>query len=161
VTRRLKNLGFLALSSLIAVGCASLGTFQIPELSLVDLQMVDATLFETTLQARLRIANPNPEPVTFDGATFKLNLEGIKVARGASSESVTIARLDTELIDVTFHLNNAAVVFSLRDVLQQEDLSYALRGRLFVQRPFGVRKLKVRRDGRLTLPRQQPAENNG
>lgn len=147
---------FLALASalLLSGGCSSLGTLRTPELTLVDLQLVDATLFETTLQASLRIANPNPEPISLDGATFKLGLEGVKVARGVTSQSVIVPRLATEVVGVTFHLSNAALVFSLRDVLQRESLNYRLRGRLYVQGALGTRKIKVARDGQLTLPRR-------
>lgn len=49
----------LALTVLLS-GCASLGGLEAPELTLVQVTPVEATVFETTLAVRLRVANPQP-----------------------------------------------------------------------------------------------------
>ena len=139
----------VAVSVLSLTGCASLGTLDSPELTLVNLQLMDATLFETTLDVQLRIANPNPEPITFDGAKFKLTLEDRKVGRGLSPETVTIPRLGTQVVTIPFHVNNATLLLRLKEILDTRSVTYGVQGTLYLDRSFGTRKLKMRSEGQL------------
>lgn len=145
-----RSIPILLLATLIA-GCASLGNLEAPELTLVHLQPVEATLFETTLQVQIRIANPNPESITFDGASFKLTLDGYKVGRGMTSESRTIDRFATEVVDVTFHVSNASVLLRLKEILESKSVSYGVSGKLYLERGGYTRKLKVESAGELDL----------
>ena len=107
----------------------------------------------TTLAAKLRVTNPNPEAYTIDGASFKLYLEDKKVGTGTSKESFTVDRLDSYVTDVLFHLNNASAILRLKDILEDEDkdISYGVRGGLYTEGAFGTKKLKVEKTGRVDL----------
>lgn len=132
-------------------GCASFGNLEAPELTLVQLQPVEATLFETTLQVQLRIANPNPEAITFEGASFKLTLDDHKVGRGMTAETKTVERFGTEIVDLTFHVSNASVLLRLKEVLESKSVAYGVSGKLYVQQGMGTRKLKVQSAGQIDL----------
>ncbi len=138
-----------AIATLVTSGCASMGSLDAPELTLVNLELADATLFETTLEVQLRIANPNPEPITFNGAKFKLTLDDRKVGRGLSSDTVTIPRLGTEVVGVPFHVNNAALLLRLQEILEAKSIRYGLQGTLYLERSIGNRKLKISSEGEL------------
>ena len=140
--------------ALFNVGCASLGNLDSPELTLVNLELTEATLFETTLDVRLRIANPNPEPITFNGAKFKLTLEDRKVGRGMSPETVTIPRLGTEVVNIPFHVNNATLLLRVKEILDTKSVNYGLQGTLYLERALGNRKLKMRSEGHLDFEEQ-------
>lgn len=137
-------------------GCASLGNLDAPELTLVNLQLTDATLFETTLEVQLRIANPNPEPITFNGAKFKLTLDDRKVGRGMSPETVTIDRLETAVVNVPFHVNNATLLLRVKEILEKKSVNYGLQGTLYLERSFGTSKLKMNSEGQLDFDQQLP-----
>ena len=137
--------------AILSSGCTSLGGLETPELTLVQVQPVEATLFETTLQVQLRIANPNPEAMTFEGASFKLTLDGHKVGRGMTAETKTIDRFGTEIIDLTFHVSNASVLLRLKEVLDSKSVSYGVSGKLYVQGGMGTRKLKIHSAGEIDL----------
>lgn len=139
----------LSIAAFGLTGCASLGSLDSPELTLVNLELTDATLFETTLEVQLRIANPNPEPITFNGAKFKLTLEDRKVGRGMSPETVTIPRLGTTVVTIPFHVNNATLLLRLKEILDTRSVGYGLQGTLYLDRSFGTRKLKMHSEGRL------------
>jgi len=136
-----------------AVGCTSMGSIEPLDVTLANLNVTEVTLFETTLIAKLRITNPNPEAFTIEGASFKLYLEDKKVGTGTSKESFTVDRLDSHVVDVIFHMNNASALLRLKDILENKDkeVSYGVRGGLYTQGAFGTKKLKVEKSGTIDL----------
>ena len=147
---RFAALLILGLSTTLA-GCASLGGLESPELTLVQVVPVDATVFETTLDVRLRIANPNPEAITFEGASFKLTLDGRKIGRGMTAETVSVDRFGTAVIPLTFHVSNTSVLLRLQEILEAQAVSYGVSGKLYLRRGGGTRKIKVQSTGRIDL----------
>jgi LEA14-like dessication related protein len=135
------------------LGCTSMGSIEPLDVTLANLHITEVTVFETTLVAQLRITNPNPEPFTIEGASFKLYLEDKKVGTGTSKESFTVDRLDSYVIDVIFHMNNASALLRLKDILEDKDkeVSYGVRGGLYTQGAFGTKKLKVEKTGHIDL----------
>ena len=145
-----------------ALGCTSMGSLEPLDVTLANLKVTEVTVFETTLVAKLRITNPNPEAFTIDGASFKLYLEDKKVGTGTSKESFTVDRLDSYVIDVVFHMNNASALLRLKDILENKDteVSYGVRGGLYTQGSFGTKKLKVEKTGHLDLNGGNPLETD-
>lgn len=143
----------MILAALVAglLGCSSMSTFEPLEVTLVDLEVSEVTVFETTLAAKLRVTNPNPEAFTIEGASFKLYLEDKKVGSGTCNETFSVERLDSTVIDVLFHLNNASAVLRLKDILEDDEVRYGIRGGLFLQGTFGSKKLNVEQTGRIDL----------
>lgn len=137
--------------AIAAAACSSLSPIEPLQLTLADLEVSEVTLFETTLLARLRVTNPNPEPFVIDGGSFKLTLDGKKVGTGTTPESFSVDRLDSVVVEAVFHINNASAALRLRDVLQQKVVSYGVTGSLFTQGTLGTRKIRVDREGRLDL----------
>jgi LEA14-like dessication related protein len=149
--RAAAGLGFLV--GLVGLlGCASVD-LEPPSLTLVDLRPAEATLFETTLSVKLRISNPNPEPLTFEGASFKLTLDGRKIGRGSTAETVTVNRLGSEVIEATFHISNASLLLRLKEILEVQTVAYAVTGKLYTQQSGRTRSLKVESSGQLDLSR--------
>jgi LEA14-like dessication related protein len=137
--------------ALTLTACTSMGSLEPPGVSLAGVELSEVTVFETTVQVKLRISNPNPEPMTLEGASFKLRLEDHKIGQGLISETLRIDRLDTALLDVTFHVNNAVALLQLREILQQEAVDYGIRAVLYTEGSWGTKKLKVDREGRFDL----------
>jgi LEA14-like dessication related protein len=148
--RRLSLLG-VTLLAVGVLGCTSMGSIEPLEVTLANLNVTEVTLFETTLIAKLRITNPNPEAFTIEGASFKLYLKDKKVGTGTSKESFTVDRLDSHVVDVIFHMNNASALLRLKDILEDDDVSYGIRGGLYTQGAFGTKKLKIEKMGRINL----------
>jgi len=134
-----------------ATGCSTMSSIEAPDVTLVNLDIQEVTVFETTLNASLRISNPNPEALELEGAAFKLVLDGRKVGRGMMSEAVTVDRLDSEVVDVVFHVNNASALLRAPEILKNEAVSYGVRATLYIEGTFGTKKIKVERSGRLDL----------
>jgi LEA14-like dessication related protein len=140
-----------------SMACSSMSGMEPLEVSLSNIQFGEVTVFETNLTARLRLTNPNPEPFTVDGASFKLYLNDKKVGTGTTAETFTIERLDSTVVDVQFHINNAAAILRMTDLFSRKDqiqeVSYGIRGSLFTQGTFGTTKIKVDRTGTIDWSR--------
>jgi len=158
--RRWSRLVVVTLLVVGALGCTSMGSIEPLEVTLANLEITEVTVFETTLVAKLRITNPNPEAFTIEGASFKLYLEDKKVGTGTSKESFTVDRLDSSVVDVIFHINNASALLRIKDILEDDDISYGIRGGLYTQGTFGTKKLKVEKSGRIDLKNKVPLEND-
>ncbi len=152
----------LTVTAVMAVACSSMDSLDPLEVTLTNVSIPEITIFETTLVAKLRITNPNPEGFTIDGASFKLYLEDKKVGTGTTSETFTVDRLDSTVVDAVFHINNASALLRLRGILEgDKEVSYGVRGSLFTQGKFGTKKIKVEKMGRIDLGKAVLPESDG
>ncbi len=135
----------------VCAGCSSMATIEPLEVTLANVKFTEMTVFETTLVAKLRITNPNPEAFTINGGSFKLILDDKKVGTGTASETFTVERLDSAVIDAVFHVNNASALLRLQGILQKKNVTYGVKGSLFTQGSFGTKKIKIEKTGRLDL----------
>jgi LEA14-like dessication related protein len=150
------SVGTTAVVALFAVamttGCATTDALEEMEITLTDLQFTEATLFETTMVAKIRVTNPNPDPLAFEGASFKLYLDDRKVGTGLAPDPFSTEGLDTTIVPVTFYLNNATALLRVVDVLKDKrEVGYGVKGSLFMDSSWGRRKLKVEKMGSLDI----------
>lgn len=137
--------------AVVVFGCSSTGSLEPLQVTLVDLQITEMTLFETAMVAKLRVTNPNPEALTIDGASFKLILDDKKIGTGTTKETFTVERLDSAVIDAIFHINNASALLRLKGIMGKTEVSYGVRGHLYTQGSFGTKKLNVDKMGTINL----------
>ena len=135
----------------VASGCTTIAPEERPEITMSGLELTEATLFETTMVAAVRISNPSLDPIVVEGASFKLVLDGKKVGRGMMKDAVKVDGLDSQIGSVTFHINNASALLRLRDVMERRAVGYGIVGHLYLQRGSGTTKVKVDQIGQLDL----------
>ncbi len=162
-THRLSVFAAAALLLLVtAGGCSTYGSLEPLEITLANVSIPEITVFETTLVAKLRITNPNPEALTIDGASFKLYFEDKKVGTGTTSETFSVERLDSTVVDAVFHINNASALLRLKDIFAGDrEVSYGIRGSLFTQGSFGTKKIKVEKMGTIDLSEMNSPSTDG
>jgi LEA14-like dessication related protein len=134
----------------LVVGCAGLRGEDVipPDVQLVNLVLQDATLFEQELRVDLRIINPNDFDLPLDGMTFDLRVNGDRVARGNSNESVTIPRLGDGVMKVTTHTSSVAIVRQMINPPRDGVYQYEIKGTVFLK-GFGRRRVDFERAGDL------------
>ena len=137
--------------AVVVFGCSSSGSLEPLQVTLVDLQITEMTLFETGMVAKLRVTNPNPEALTIDGASFKLILDDKKIGTGTTKETFIVERLDSAVVDAVFRINNASALLRLKGIMDKTEVSYGVRGHLYTQGPFGTKKLNVDKMGTINL----------
>lgn len=140
------------LAALLLGGCATLGLAP-PEVTLVDLEFTDLTMFETKGRFTVRLANENPEPLRISGGVFRLYLNGIKVGKALTSEAVEVPQLGTATQEVELFVNNVALVGRLAALMEEPTLTYQIRSRLFVEGSFGTRRLNFENSGAFSWDR--------
>ena len=148
--------------SVSLTGCSTMGSLEPLDVTLTNISVPEITVFETTLIAKLRITNPNPDALTIDGGSFKLYIEDKKIGSGTTAETFTVDRLDSTVVDAIFHINNASALLRLKDIFAGDsEVSYGVRGSLFTQGNFGTKKIKVEKMGRIDLREMNSPDTDG
>ncbi len=135
----------------VALGCSSLQPMEPLGVNLVDLELQEITLFEATMVAKIRVSNPNPDPLQFSGGSLKLLLNDRKIGTAMTSQEFSVAGFESTVIDMTVHVNTASAITRIPALLEQASVSYGVRGALYSQGPFGAHKHVVERSGSLDL----------
>jgi len=121
-------LGFFLLA-----GCAGLfKPIETPRLSLVNLQVVAATIFEQQYRIQLRIQNPNTFALSVDGLQYTIEINNQLFASGVSNRSAVIPSLDSAVLEVEA-ISTLMSFFRQITTLQQgkmETISYRLYGKV-------------------------------
>ncbi len=123
----------LLFMSLLLSGCALLSAgLQAPEVSLRALRPLPAEGLEQRFELVLGISNPNDRALKLDGVDLELELNGKRLLRAMTNQSVSVGRLEQGEITVTGTV-------SMLDVLRQglalpntKNFDYRLHGRLFL-----------------------------
>ncbi len=107
----LGKLGILAVLGLSA--CAALtGRPEPPRVSLADIRLVDASLFEQRYALKLRVQNPNAFRLPIDGLDYTLSLNGKAFAHGVSNAALSVPAYGESVITVS-------LISQLGDTLRQ------------------------------------------
>jgi len=163
-SRRRGTLAVLFLLAVLVAGFASMGG-EPPQVTLTNLEVVDATMFETTFKATVRITNVRPDPLQAKGMAVKLYLGGVKIGTGTSPEILEIPALGSATTALTIHVNNVAILTRIKPILDTGIVDYAMKGTLYVVRRWGTSGLKLQGNGRIDLNEQrgvpEPAPHRG
>ena len=144
----------LAAALVVCAGCTSFGLLA-PDVTLVNLEFTDLTLFETSGVFTVRLANENPEPLLVDGGVYNLYLGGLKVGKGLSDHRIEVPALGTATDEVQLHVNNLAVAAQLRSIWESKIVDYRLNARVYVAGGYGRKTLRIESEGRFDLEAQR------
>ncbi len=124
---------------LFLIGCTSLPALSVqpesPEVLLVNITPLDATMFEQRLQVDLRVRNPNDFDLEVTGLDFTLHLNDQRLARGLTNKTSTIPRLGDAVISVETTTSTLDVIRHLLKLSQRQEVSYQVDGVLYAKVP--------------------------
>ncbi len=143
--------GLLAVLTVSVAGCSALGLTRPPDVTLVDLEFTDLTVFETTGEFTIRLSNENPDPLTIHGGVFSLFLNGAKVGRGLTSDVIEVPGLGSATHAVTLYVSNLALAARLASLLEQPSLDYRIKAKLRLAVPYGTRRLTTEHSGHFSF----------
>lgn len=122
---------------LFLIGCTSIAELTVqpesPEVLLVNITPLDATMFEQRLQVDLRVRNPNDFDLEVTGLDFTLHLNDQRLARGLTNKASTIPRLGDSVISVETTTSTLDVIRQLLQLSQRQEVAYQVDGFLYVQ----------------------------
>lgn len=129
------HISLFLLSLLLAFGvmggCAGLTKRpEPPEVSLANMSILNAGLFEQRYRLQLRLQNPNDFALPIKGMKYQVYVNDKVFARGVSSDPVTIPAFSEAVIDVEGISNLSSLVDQLFELGSggKEKIQYRLSG---------------------------------
>lgn len=127
-------------------GCAY---FQIPydtnkpSLSLVDIQLKKANLFEQIFVAELTIENPNDFALPVDDVDVALELEGHTLGEGTTSQNFVVPPNGEATFKMKIHTNLFSNLITLKNIVdaKPDAIHYRLTGSVDVALPLFIRDI--------------------
>ena len=138
----------LALAALLSAGCSALD-LQTPRVALVDVDLEQIGLLESTLLVTLRVENPNSFRLPIERGVYTFFLEGERVGTGATRLPLDVPARSSSRQEVAIELDNARLLSRLRSVFDRE-VEYRIEAE-HVVRAFGERSVRSVSEGELDL----------
>jgi len=119
---------------LLLGGCAAL-SLKAPSVTLADIKVLKAGLFEQRFDFKLRVQNPNDKEIAITGMSFAVEINDKPFARGVSNKGVTVPRLEERILEVTAVSNLYSILSQIHELLygNSKGFSYRIKGRLFTE----------------------------
>jgi LEA14-like dessication related protein len=148
-----------ALSSLIMLvvlllgGCALLPPAEPVDVTVAGIESLPSEGMELRLAVKLRVQNPNDQPIDFDGLSVRLIVQGKTFATGVSDQRGSIPRFGTEVLTVAVTVSALRVAWNTFGLLMNEGapdkIRYDLEGKI---NRTGFGSLPFRADGEFRMP---------
>jgi LEA14-like dessication related protein len=143
-------------SSLVVLGlfaaCAALAPkLETPTVSLVNVRMTSADMFNQNFIVRVHVENPNPRDLPINGIDYKLFLEGDSFAEGVSTERFVIPANGETEFEVPVRTNFVSSLGRLLSRLQgRKQVQYVIEGKVLTD--IGIlSKIPFRQSGTVDL----------
>jgi len=154
----MKNrIAWLALAAVLLCSCATLRYAENLNVSITNIGFGVSTLFETTLNVTVRIANETATPLVVEGGVHKVYLNGLYVGEGLSNETLEIQRLSSATQTIETHLQNLSLLTRVRGILDSQRVDYRIVSTIYVRENGQSNRFRIARDGALDLKQFQPA----
>jgi LEA14-like dessication related protein len=126
---------------LLLAGCAGLGGRDPLQVSLAGVDSLPGEGLEVRMAVKLRVQNPNDEPVDFNGVFLTLELRGLDFASGVSDAQGTVPRFGESVLVVpvtvsAYAMAKQALSFAMGD---RSKVNWVARGKLSGNGFGGVR----------------------
>jgi LEA14-like dessication related protein len=150
IASRLTLVAVVALAVLVSA-CAGLPFGQPLNVNVVGLEPLAGQGMEGRFLVKLRVQNPNEQPIDYDGVSIELDVRGSRLASGVSDARGSVPRFGESVLEVPVSVPVSAMVrqalgFATGD---RSRVDYSLRGRLAGAAFGGV---SFSSSGELTLP---------
>jgi LEA14-like dessication related protein len=121
-----------------------------PHVQVVNMHLLESSLFEQRFQVDLRIGNPNDFDLPLDGLTFDLDVNGEDFARGFSDQRVTVPRLGEARLSVVASTTLLDLVRQFTLLAERGALAYRLHGTAYLN-SLAVRQAPYESEGTFRL----------
>ena len=90
----------LLLGLFLLPGCASLPHRDPLQVEVAGVEPLEGEGLEMRMMVKLRVQNPNDEPVTYNGVALQMDVQGHAFASGVSDASGTVPRFGETVVEV-------------------------------------------------------------
>ncbi len=148
----------LLMACLFTAGCASFPKPGELDLVVVNLQLRNATAFETTAVFTVRAENESPEPLTLTGGVFRFAIDGRQIGKGIWNDRVELQRLGTSTFPVEVHLSNLAMATRIKGIAEAKATDIRTEATLFATTGGRERRIRLVKESRLDSKDFTPAK---
>jgi LEA14-like dessication related protein len=120
-------------TALVLGGCATLVPhFETPQLSVVGVELRDASLAEQHFRVRMRVANPNDRSLPVRGIDYTLKLAGEDLGSGSSVSAFTVPARGEAEFELQMTTNLATTLWKILPRLKDasQPVEYRLAGKV-------------------------------
>jgi LEA14-like dessication related protein len=153
----------LALMAVLLGACAAQAKLESPNLSIINMEMLESSLFTQRLKVRVRVQNPNDIALPVKGVSAKLEVAGEKFASGVSADSFVVPAFGEQEFDLLVDASMARTVLAFmsksKDAKPMESLDYRISGKVSLSSGM-VRSIPFDETGSFSLkPTTTPSTN--
>ncbi len=128
------NLSKMFLAGLVVLlsACVGLGLKTPINVDVVGLEPMRSDAMEARFLVKLRVQNPNDQPLSFDGVYVELDVRGSRVASGVSNYSGDVPRFGETIVEIPVTVPFTALVRQAMSLSggMPATLDYEVKGRL-------------------------------
>jgi LEA14-like dessication related protein len=148
---------------ILLAGCARMGqSVEEPQVTLVDMQLLEVKPLEAVFQISLRVMNPNDFSLDLKGVSCKLNIDGTHFATGIGDKYQEIPAFGTDIVPLTVYVSTLKMFSSVLALVQDMDgtqdamqpIHYELAGKIRLGGAIGM-SVPFTSKGELSLAGQQ------
>ena len=145
----------MVIAVLNLVACAAVPGREPIQVTVAGIEQLQGEGLEGRMLVKLRVQNPNDDPVEYDGVYLKVEVQGTTYATGVSDARGSVPRFGESVIEVPMTINTLRVALRtlgmVLDGKPVEKVSYKLSGKLDGP-TFGSTRFQA--DGELALPQR-------
>jgi LEA14-like dessication related protein len=124
----------VALLAALLCACAAQTQLEAPNLSVINMEMLESSLFTQRLKVRVRVQNPNDVELPVKGVSAKLEIAGEKFASGVSADSFVVPAFGEQEFDLLVDASMARTLLGMmgksKDAKSMETLDYRISGKV-------------------------------
>lgn len=132
--RSLPTIALLLSSVLWLNGCAMMGfgrSYEKPEVSLANVEMLKANLWEQSFQLSLRVDNPNNRSLPIRGMQYQIYLNDARLATGVSDTHFNVPAYGSEYFELNVRSNLWRHIRDLVKMIDnQQPVDYRIEGHI-------------------------------
>jgi LEA14-like dessication related protein len=132
-------------------GCSLTPKLEAPRLTLINVSMTSADIFNQQFLVRMHVQNPNDRDIPVDGIDYKLFLEGDSFAEGVSNKPFVIPALGETEFELPVRTNFVSSLGRLVSRLQgRKQVNYTIEGHVLTKAGI-FKKIPFRETGSMDL----------
>lgn len=119
--------------ALLLAGCGSLGQRDPLRVDLAGMQPLPGAGLEMRFNLKLRIQNPNEAAINYNGVALELDVNGLPLASGVSSQGGVVNGFGESLIEVPVTISAFSILRQAWGITENgpvQHVPYRLRGKL-------------------------------
>ena len=130
---RISRAGFVLVAALVLSACASMPSHDPLQVTVAGIESLPGEGMELRLLVKLRVQNPNDDPIEYNGVSLNLDVQGRSFASGVSDEAGTVPRFGEAIVTVPVTVSLMRMVRQVAGMLDGQpvdSIRYEMSGKL-------------------------------